>query len=130
MININLNSHLRRHKINCESRSGLTCAELQLGLASPANLEAQSGVAEVQPDHAFLQWEVKGQEEPARVPRAELQCHRDDPRQPARQPRQLQEAAGVGERHRDGDRLSAGKGHIALRKKKKMMEEKETERLR
>lgn len=112
------NAHHRTHEVqNSNSRSGLTCAELQLALASPANLQAQSGVAEVQPDHAFLQWKVKGQEKAALVPRAELQCHRDDPRQPARRPRQLQEAAGVGERHRDGHWLSTGKGHIALRKK-------------
>lgn len=82
------------------------------------DLQPQSGLAQVQPGHAPFLGKVKGQQKPRIVPRPELQPDGHALRQGRCRPRQPEEAPGARERHGDGNRLSAGKGHVALREKR------------
>lgn len=94
-----------------------TCTELQQRPAGFMDLQKESGLAEVQPDHAPFLRQVKGEQKPRLVPRPELEPNEDAPRRGRPRSRQLEEALGARERHGHGNRLSTRKGHIALREK-------------
>lgn len=89
---------------------------LQQDPALLTNLQPQSGLAQVQPNHPVL-GQVKGEQKPGRVPCPELKADGKAPRSRRRGPRQLEEAQGAGERYGDGNRFRARKGHVALTEK-------------
>lgn len=93
----------------------LTCTELQQRSACFVNLHFQSGLTQVQPDHACLLRQGEGEQKPRSVPCPELKanaypsCNRR-----CCGARQLEEAVWPREGGGDSERLGAGEGHVAL----------------